>query len=32
VATPEECAWRKEILGTVERPAEREGKGLYASP
>ncbi len=32
VTTPEEFAWRKEIPGTIERPAEREGKILYASP
>ena len=32
VTTPEEFAWRKEIPGTIERPAEREGKVLYASP
>ncbi|HEX9668754.1 MAG TPA: nucleotidyltransferase domain-containing protein [Thermoanaerobaculia bacterium] len=30
VATPEEFAWRKEIPGTIERPAAREGKILYA--
>ncbi|MCA1853918.1 MAG: hypothetical protein LC647_16450 [Beggiatoa sp.] len=32
VTTPEEFAWRKEIPGTIERPAEREGKVLYAGP
>lgn len=30
VTTPEEFAWRKEILGTIERPAALEGKVLYA--
>jgi Predicted nucleotidyltransferases len=30
VTTPEEFAWRKEIPGTVERPAAQEGKVLYA--
>ena len=30
VTTPEEFSWRKEIPGTVERPAAREGKVLYA--
>ncbi len=30
VTTPEEFAWRKEIPGTIERPAVREGKVLYA--
>ncbi len=30
VSTPEEFAWRKEIVGTIERPAYREGKVLYA--
>lgn len=30
VTTPEEFAWRKEIPGTVERPAALEGKVLYA--
>ncbi len=30
VTTPEEFAWRKEIPGTIERPAAREGKVLYA--
>ncbi len=32
VTTPEEFAWRKEIPGTIERPAAREGKVLYANP
>ncbi len=30
VTTPEEFAWRREIPGTIERPAAREGKVLYA--
>ena len=30
VTTPEEFAWRKEIPGTIERPAAMEGKVLYA--
>ena len=30
VSTPEEFQWRKEVLGTIERPAVREGKILYA--
>jgi predicted nucleotidyltransferase len=30
VSTPEEFEWRKEIVGTIERPAAREGKVLYA--
>lgn len=29
VTTPEDYAWRKEIVGTIERPATREGKVLY---
>ena len=32
VTTPEEFAWRKEVPGTIERPAAREGKVLYARP
>ena len=32
VTTPEEFQWRKEIPGTIERPAAREGKVLYARP
>jgi len=32
VVTPEEFQRRKEIVGTVERPADREGKVLYAQP
>jgi uncharacterized protein len=30
VTTPEEFKWRKEISGTIERPAALEGKVLYA--
>jgi len=29
VTTPQEFAWRKEVVGTIERPAAREGKVLY---
>jgi len=32
VTTPEDFLWRKEIPGTIERPAAREGKLLYARP
>lgn len=32
VTTPEEFLWRQEIPGTIERPAAREGKLLYARP
>lgn len=32
VTTPEEFAWRKEYVGTIEWPAAREGKILYARP
>ncbi len=32
VTTPEEFRWRQEIPGTIERPAAREGKVLYARP
>ncbi len=32
VTTPEEFAWRKEIPGTIERPAAIEGRVLYARP
>lgn len=32
VTTPEEFSWRKDIPGTVERPAVLEGKVLYARP
>ncbi|MFO7956527.1 MAG: nucleotidyltransferase domain-containing protein [Candidatus Brocadiia bacterium] len=30
VTTPEEYEWRKEIPGTLERPAAMEGEVLYA--
>ena len=30
ISTPEEFAWRKETVGTIERPAAREGRILYA--
>ena len=30
VTTPEEFAWRKEIPGTIERPAALEGEVLHA--
>jgi predicted nucleotidyltransferase len=30
VTRPEDFAWRKEIVGTIEWPASREGKVLYA--
>ncbi len=30
VTTPEEFTWRKELPGTIERPAALEGKVLYA--
>ena len=29
VTTPEEFAWRKDYVGTIEWPATREGKVLY---
>ena len=29
VATPEDFAWRKEVVGTIEWAAAREGKVLY---
>jgi len=29
VTTPEDFAWRKEVPGTIERPAFLEGKVLY---
>lgn len=32
VSSPEEFRWRQEIVGTVEYPAVREGKVLYARP
>jgi predicted nucleotidyltransferase len=30
VVTPEEFEWRKDVVGTIEWPAFREGKILYA--
>jgi predicted nucleotidyltransferase len=30
VTTPEDFAWRKDIVGTIEWPATREGKVMYA--
>ena len=30
VTTPEDFAWRKDIVGTLEHPVIREGKVLYA--
>jgi len=30
VVTPEEFEWRKDVIGTIEWPAWREGKILYA--
>jgi len=30
VSRPEEFQWRKDIIGTIERPAVREGRVLYA--
>jgi predicted nucleotidyltransferase len=30
VTSPEDFAWRKEIVGTIEWPAAKEGKVLYA--
>ena len=30
VSTPEEFAWRKDVVGTIEYPAAREGRVLYA--
>jgi uncharacterized protein len=30
VTRPEDFAWRKDVVGTIEWPAAREGKVLYA--
>jgi predicted nucleotidyltransferase len=30
VTTPQDFAWRKDVVGTIEWPAAREGKVLYA--
>jgi len=32
VTRPEDFAWRKDVIGTIEWPAAREGKVLYAHP
>jgi predicted nucleotidyltransferase len=32
VTTPEDFAWRKDVVGTIEWPAAREGKVVYARP
>lgn len=32
ITTPEELRWRREIPGTLERTAAREGKLLYVCP
>jgi predicted nucleotidyltransferase len=32
VTSPEEFLWRQELPGTIERPAVREGRVLYARP
>lgn len=32
VTTPEEFEWRKDTIGTIEHPAWREGRVLYARP
>lgn len=32
VTRPEDFAWRKDIVGTIEWPAAREGKVLHARP
>ncbi|MGD0090807.1 MAG: nucleotidyltransferase domain-containing protein [Planctomycetota bacterium] len=32
VTRPEDFAWRKDVVGTIEWPASREGKVLYARP
>lgn len=30
ISTPEEFAWRRNVIGTIEEPAYREGRILYA--
>jgi predicted nucleotidyltransferase len=30
VTSPEEFAWRKDVVGTIEWPASKEGRVLYA--
>jgi predicted nucleotidyltransferase len=32
VTSPEDFAWRKDVIGTIEWPAAREGKVLYGRP
>jgi predicted nucleotidyltransferase len=32
VTRPEDFAWRKDVVGTIEWPAAREGRVLYARP
>jgi predicted nucleotidyltransferase len=32
VSTPEEFGWRQRVVGTIEYPAVKEGKVLYARP
>ncbi|HXG10924.1 MAG TPA: nucleotidyltransferase domain-containing protein [Gemmataceae bacterium] len=32
VTRPEDFAWRKDVVGTIEWPAAREGKVLYVHP
>jgi uncharacterized protein len=32
ISRPEEFEWRKNVVGTIEWPATREGKVLYAKP
>ncbi len=32
ITTPEDFAWRKDYVGTIEWPASREGKVMYARP
>jgi len=32
VTSPEDFAWRKDVVGTIEWPASREGRVLYARP
>ena len=32
VTTPEDFAWRKDIVGTIEYPATHEGRSIYEKP
>lgn len=32
ITTPDDFAWRKDVVGTVEWPAYRQGEILYARP